>query len=681
MDFEKEPKSKKTLIISVVVGLLLFSGIGITGLPPTTLSGVFDSLKTVTFNFFAPNHQSTKVTGGTLLETGNKNLLANPSFEHSTATTSWTNNGAEVGISESTVVVDGRKSISFNPSNETINLVQSSVLYQAQFADGVQGLAMVRIKSAVALSVCSVQAGVVSTTNCVTTATDSRWGLYKIPFILGGTSNGISIAGSALTGAVYVDDAFVGAVDLKVDIDSSTIAGNSYIAGTALCSLSRTSTTIGPLTDDADCPGPTIVSATMGSWQTTDANNLTQTINNLDEGTYEATWCVNTGANVSNRNVMAVYDGTTQAPGYVTADVGSGGSGYHAACASGIFRYASPGNRSFQLYGAASSSTWNVSNIAGFTGAMGATFTLRYFGSGQIYTSQNSNTGWSSCGHTTSDFVGFGTVTTIQTQCRKDSGDLLMRGKITLGTTTATEARVNLKLAGTALTSASTSIIDSIQASGVFVNAESTANSHGGFVLIEPSTAYFTLGTSQSFGSATINPASKINGNILNTGTTLHFVNVRIPINGWENSNLIIGTFKEMMKVPGVSKPKTCYYGFTGVGGTLAAPTECADGTTCEEEYDTCSAMTPPTGNTGPVYNDLTIANGTYANNSWLMCKAVCYDTSSGTERACPFYFVSGDQSWSTNANGGAVLNIKPSSQSGTLNAAYVQVECVGSEP
>lgn len=190
---------------------------GFCGYPPTSLSGQKSSSKPTTFNFKAPNYTATQTNGTeSLIETGSKNILANPSFEHSTADTSWTNNGTEIGVVETSVVVDGAKSLYFNPSSETINLVQSSTLYAAQLADGVQCLAQVRIKSAVALSVCAVQAGTVSTTDCVTTNTDSKWGLYKVPFICGATSNGISIASSGnVTGTTYIDDAFVGAINLE----------------------------------------------------------------------------------------------------------------------------------------------------------------------------------------------------------------------------------------------------------------------------------------------------------------------------------------------------------------------------------------------------------------------------------------------------------------------------------
>jgi len=184
-----------------------------------SISGKAQNLSAITLEEMqVPNNLLTATdTNKYLNETGNKNILVNPSFEHSTADSSWTNDGTEVGVVEPTTIIDGLKSLKFLPSAETINLVQSSTLYQANFADGVQGLAMVRIKSDIALTVCAVQAGTVSTTDCVTTATDSKWGLYKIPFILGATSNGISIVSASATGTVYIDDAFVGAVDVTVN--------------------------------------------------------------------------------------------------------------------------------------------------------------------------------------------------------------------------------------------------------------------------------------------------------------------------------------------------------------------------------------------------------------------------------------------------------------------------------
>lgn len=127
-----------------------------------------------------------------LLETGNTNILTNPSFEHLTFSTGWTNS-AGTFTAETALEIEGLKAAKLVLSSQTMSLTQSSTLYASQFSDGVQGLASVRVKSDVALKVCSVQAGTVSTTNCVDVPSNNKWGLFKIPFILGATSNGISI--------------------------------------------------------------------------------------------------------------------------------------------------------------------------------------------------------------------------------------------------------------------------------------------------------------------------------------------------------------------------------------------------------------------------------------------------------------------------------------------------------
>ena len=136
-----------------------------------------------------PNNQVTNLGGiNALFETGNSNILANPSFEHTTTASSWTTSSGTFS-QESTVVVAGKKSLKIVLSASTPVVTQDSTLYAAQFADGVQGLAYCRIKGDVSLNVCSRQAGTTSTTNCVATSNANTWGLYKIPFILGATSN------------------------------------------------------------------------------------------------------------------------------------------------------------------------------------------------------------------------------------------------------------------------------------------------------------------------------------------------------------------------------------------------------------------------------------------------------------------------------------------------------------
>ena len=182
-----------------------------------------------------PNNQVTNMGGiNALVETGNKNILVNPSFEHSTFSTGWTS-GAGSFSQNLTVEIDGLKAAEVTLSAQALSITQDSTLYAAQFADGVQGLASVRVKTSLSgIRVCSRQAGVTSTTNCVNVQGNGKWGLYKVPMILGATSNGISIAsnGTSLTGTVYLDDSFVGATDLKVDINNISSWKNGTCSGT-----------------------------------------------------------------------------------------------------------------------------------------------------------------------------------------------------------------------------------------------------------------------------------------------------------------------------------------------------------------------------------------------------------------------------------------------------------------
>jgi hypothetical protein len=89
----------------------------------------------------------------------------------------------------------------------------------------------------------------------------------------------------------------------------------------------------------------------------------------------------------------------------------------------------------------------------------------------------------------TPTFTGFGTVTNIECQWRRVGSDLQTRIKYTMGTGTATEARVSFP-AG--ITAAGTSAIPSIQLAGYGTySGLSTVNFN---ILIEPSVGYFTMG-------------------------------------------------------------------------------------------------------------------------------------------------------------------------------------------
>lgn len=471
-----------------------------------------------------PNNQVTN-TGGinALVESGNSNILENPSFEHLNVSTAWTDNGTATGIGTAVAVIAGKKALAYLPSAQTFNLIQSSTLYASQFADGVQGLAMVRVKSDIALKVCSIKAGTVSTTNCVTTKTDSKWGLYKVPFILGATSNGISISstGASVTGTVIVDDTFVGAVDLKQDINNigpwtSFTPTGTWIANTTYVGKYRQvgenlEVAYKVLTSGA--PTATTLSLNLPSGFTIDTTKQAVGLNQLVQLNGQAT-----DFSINNYPIIAYTTSTT-----AVAVQPLNAAGTYTIGGSLI------SNTIPFTFGA--SDTVEVTIIVPVTQFSGAT---------SVYSSNNADTDWASCGHTAASFTGFGTVTAIETQCKRQGSDLLMKGKVTSGTPTAVEARVSLPLwNGTQLVSAGTSVIPSLQISGDSSNTFSGATYFRSNTLIEPSVSYFTLGLQTSTQSAL---AKATGSGLSGVGNSTSFT-ARIPIEGWNNSNIIIGSF------------------------------------------------------------------------------------------------------------------------------------------
>lgn len=456
---------------------------------PPLLQGQYQGSKSVGSFIQTPNSGVTKINSSTaLIETGNNNILVNPSFEHQVFSTGWTV-GSGTFTEETVNEIHGKKAAKLVLSAQTMALTQDSSLYAAQFADGVQGLASVRIKSDVALKVCSRSAGVTSSSLCVDVQANNKWGLYKVPFILGATSNGISVASTgAVSGTVYVDNAFVGAQELSLE----TTACNNINCET---DFSAKISSAGVVSDE----NLDWISSISGS-----AGVYTLTIS----GFTVAPNCTLGMREIANNRIPRI-DSTTATQVIIrTRDTG-------LSDAAGAF------NIACQKQGADFTAAKQLSN-------------------GNTYSSLNKDTDWRSCGHTSSSFPNFGTVTAIETQCKRVGSDLLMRGNFTSGTTLAAEARINLPLwNGVQLTSAGTQKIASIQSVGspLIFNAN---NANMFIPLVEPSVSYLTIG--EQSGTSGGGFTKKNANTIVNPGIKVAFM-ARIPIEGWDNSNIIIGQF------------------------------------------------------------------------------------------------------------------------------------------
>lgn len=180
--------------------------------PITTIQGdqgtKFGSPKLVT-----PNLQATKTAKGGRIETGNGNLLANPSFEHTTVNTGWTCSLGSVSASTGT---DGLQALGLNSIGAGTRCYQLSTTNAANLK-GLLGSAILKVKTTDSIyKVCGLVDGNAATNerNCITvrpTSTDLPFYPARTDFYMGGTSNGIVVYTTTTTSQpTVIDDAFVG---------------------------------------------------------------------------------------------------------------------------------------------------------------------------------------------------------------------------------------------------------------------------------------------------------------------------------------------------------------------------------------------------------------------------------------------------------------------------------------
>lgn len=505
------------------------------------LRGQTQTAKLTVGTIEVPNNQAVK-TGSisALINTGNTNILADSSFEGRNSPLVWdVGNGT---TTYTTTAIDGRYSLTKTLSSQTLSVDQDSTTYETQFADGVQGLALMYVRTSISstpIYLCPRRAGSLPaqlSSSCVTIQPSGKWGLYKVPFILGGTGNGIELTsnGVSITGTVEIDNAFLGAVDLSAETNN---VGN-WTSFTPTGSWTTNTTYTGKYRQVGENIEFDVRVATSGA-----PNSATLSVN-LPNG-----WTVDS----TKMTALATELFNYQSDGIVSD------SGSRTAMSKGTYLTTST---VLFTYDTGAGSNGNITQASPFTFGSGdfvqVSFTLpitQFTSSGSVYSSTNADTGWASCGHTTSDFNGFGTVSNIETQCKRSGDDLLMRGKFTAGTSTAVEARVNLKLGGVTLTSKNSTVLPSIQIAGKANNNGSSTTFFSGLVaLMEPSVSYITFGTETS----TANGLTKQLGNVFTGSGTVVAFRAQVPISNWEQSNIIIGSFNEAVTTPGVTKPVLC---------------------------------------------------------------------------------------------------------------------------
>jgi len=494
---------------------------------------------------------------------------------------------------------------------------------------------MVRVKSSVAgVRVCPRQATAITSSLCVNVQSDNKWGLYKVPFVLGGTNNGISINSNSttLSGTVYIDDAFVGAQDVQSSESSATVAGEAYFGETGSCSWARTSASFGDFSPTAACPGPTVSFQKIGLWQTTDTNLPEFTINTLPPGQYLLELHVDASGSSSTQHCIRLSDGVNNTrPSCQNLSAAA-----RTLVVSGVFEYQNEGNRTFKVQ--AKSGTGDVS-IRNSASDSSPRLLIKKLSTNDIYSS--------SCGADCVDtFSAKVSSTGVVSGENIDwiNGNCVVSGTSTFTCTHNTSiftAEPNCQITTRGVSGASTQV----------TKGSGSSSSQTTYVT--------TTGNDTLQAQATEISCSK-------TGADFKL------------SKTIVGSFNEVVTAPGIAKPKTCHYAFGGAGATLASPTVCSTGT-CVEVYDSCNTATPPARIATGVYNPVTFASGTFKPNSPVFCTCRSWEQSAAATRDCNNRFqTAGDTSWSSNSNGGYVSTAYSLTVTATAVDTFIQLVCTG---
>lgn len=181
---------------------------------------------------------------------------------------------------------------------------------------------------------------------------------------------------SLAAGTIKADKGYLGLENRTFQVAQSKLAGSAYYAGTASCQWAVTSVPYADYATDVDCPAPTIVSSSMGTWSTTDANLPQFTIASLPAGRYVgvAKYTVSpgsTGATFCSR----ITDGTTNGQGSCSYASGAATAQTHTSTID--VTYTVKGDRTFKIQGR--TNTTDIQLINTGVNGDGVEFFLYYY--------------------------------------------------------------------------------------------------------------------------------------------------------------------------------------------------------------------------------------------------------------------------------------------------------------
>lgn len=557
--------------------------------PPTAVNGEKDTTPTYVQNVKVPNYQATKKAGLDMrIETGNTNLLQNPSFEHSTVNTGWGSPSLGTVTAESTIVVDGVKSIRLNSAGGGTRMVQVSTI-NAAYLKGQQMVARVKIDTNdTALYVCAVVDNITTgDTNCMlvpVTTTDMPFKQIEIPFIGGGTSNGIVIK-SATTGSTntYIDDAFVGTMTPFQGVNGAKLVGTIKITGcsqawtiasTSYVDFSPTGITgcVYTATGQAQSPSTSIPGIKFAS---------------LPAGDYRLEYEGQVYSPVTSKNAFfRFYDGTNFATEEASMYSTTAATGY-AGISQSISYSTTQSNVTLRVSGKNDAS--GGAYIYGTTQNPGVIKVWYFPPESRNYSQASLDYDWTDAGITSSTtgwqaFNGGGTITSINIQKKRKGGDLFLRGSfIAPSGMTNTAFRIPLP---DSLTIKSGAVVDapfgSLTASTAWGTQLYYLGSHAG------GNGYMDI---YNWGSGSGYSLNTSNTTMPSAGT-FYFNAGPIPIQQWSDYGVIVGSFAGIEKCASdleCADTLSASYLSTGVVDKQTLPGIFGNCTASSGDYTNCS--------------------------------------------------------------------------------------------
>jgi hypothetical protein len=314
---------------------------------------------------FAHDGTNFKDIGSGAGASGGINLLGNPDFE--SGLVNWTSSGgAFTVVTSGSNLLNGSKSALWVPSSANQTLTSDQVTVPAGLTGGgCMGKAFYKTTEATNLYTLVAIDG---SSNVLGSATiyptvGSSAGTVPVYFpcpTTGTIALKVLAAGTVPGAGIALDDLHIGSITSGGQISQTTRVGAAYFATTASCVWTHSGTSLGAFNTTAACPGPTVeVNAGPGVIQTTDVDLPQVTVNNMPAGEYIVTVSAYMTQSTTSDATLAVSDGTT-----TSGNISFNTTGTTAApvVAIGHFSYSSAGNRTFQLFGSASTGTVSVLN-------------------------------------------------------------------------------------------------------------------------------------------------------------------------------------------------------------------------------------------------------------------------------------------------------------------------------